>query len=308
MSKKAPKKALGRGLGALLDDAKATFDKELWEDRVLDIKIDKIIRNPQQPRLEFDEMALYELAESIREYGLLQPILLQRQEDESLVLIAGERRLRACKKLGLDSIRAVVLDEAQDKLKELALIENIQREDLGPMELALAYESLIKEQGLSLEDLGALVFKSSSQIGNTLRLLKLPKRAQQMLWDKTLSQGHAKVLVNLEEDDLNQALDLIESEGLTVAQTEALASRLKMDAKSQKAQAGIQRRLKKSNSDLEVKALSKGVSEQELAHLETLLDECKLSFNLSSSKLVMKMDKVNVRLLIALLDKALKRG
>ena len=167
------KKALGRGLDAILGDVELTYTKELQSGRndiVIELEIDKIKPNPYQPRKNFDEEALKELSESIERHGLIQPIIVMQKGDEYL-LIAGERRLRATKILGDKTIKAIVADFASQNLRELALIENIQRQDLNPIELANSYKELIDEYKITQEELSDIIKKSRTQITNTIRLL-----------------------------------------------------------------------------------------------------------------------------------------
>ena len=153
----AKRKALGRGLESLLGEAAEAYSKDLGINvsDVQNIEIDLIAPNPYQPRKNFDEEALSELASSIDEFGLIQPVVLYKDKEGSYILIAGERRLRACKILGKTDIKAVILEAEEDKLRELALIENIQREDLNPIELAISYKELIDTMGITQEALAA---------------------------------------------------------------------------------------------------------------------------------------------------------
>lgn len=187
------KKALGRGLDAILGDVELTYTKELQSGRndiVIELEIDKIKPNPYQPRKNFDEEALKELSESIERHGLIQPIIVMQKGDEYL-LIAGERRLRATKILGDKTIKAIVADFASQNLRELALIENIQRQDLNPIELANSYKELIDEYKITQEELSDIIKKSRTQITNTIRLLSLSDFTQKMIANNKISQGHA---------------------------------------------------------------------------------------------------------------------
>lgn len=224
----AKKIALGRGIGALLGEAEKAYEQNIGDDSqlVVEIDIDLIKPNPLQPRKKFDESSIAELADSIREYGILQPILVYEENNE-FFLIAGERRLRASKVAKRSSIKAIVVDIKPDKLREMALIENIQREDLNPIDLALSYNALIKDHNITQDELAAKVQKSRPQITNTLALLKLPQKVQNLLIEGKISQGHAKILVNLNEKDLNLAVDSIIGQKLSVSQSEKLVQKLK---------------------------------------------------------------------------------
>lgn len=224
----AKKQALGRGLSALIGEMEQAYEQNLGDNSqlVVEIDIDLIRPNPLQPRKSFDEASIAELAESIKEYGILQPILVYEENNE-FFLIAGERRLRASKMAKLTSIKAIIVDIKPEKLREMALIENIQREDLNPIDLANSYSALIKDYNITQDELANKVQKSRPQITNTLALLKLPQRAQNLLIEGKISQGHAKILVNLNEKDLKIALDSILGQKLSVGQSEKLVQKMK---------------------------------------------------------------------------------
>ncbi|MBO7370044.1 MAG: ParB/RepB/Spo0J family partition protein [Campylobacter sp.] len=226
---KVKKSALGRGLGAILDDVENAYAKELEsgkKDLVLEIEIDKIKPNPYQPRKKFDENALKELSESIARHGLIQPIIVIAKNDEYM-LIAGERRFRATKLLGEKYIKAIVADLGSQNLRELALIENIQRENLNPIELANSYKELIDEYKITQEELAGIIKKSRVQITNTLRLLSLTSEVQNAISDDRISQGHAKVIVGLDKKDQILVLNTITGQKLSVIETENLVKKLK---------------------------------------------------------------------------------
>src|SRR5215469_10321592 len=199
-SSMAQRKALGRGLSALL----GTPDLETPE-ALREIDIDRILPNSHQPRKHFDEDALNELADSIREHGVVQPVVVRPLEDGFFQLIAGERRWRASQRAGLARLPAVIREAGENSALELALIENLQREDLNPIEEAQAYERLISDFGLTQEDVSRRVGKNRATIANMLRLLRLPPEVQQWLRENRLSTGHAKALLSL--SDLNAILD-----------------------------------------------------------------------------------------------------
>jgi len=223
--------ALGRGLGDILSEVEEAYEKDLSEldnfeleaqgARVENIDVDTITPNPFQPRKHFDDNALTELSESIKEHGLLQPIVVIEKE-EGYLLIAGERRLRAHKLAGFVQIKAIIADAEIDdiKLRELALLENIQRENLNAIELANSYAELIEVHDITHEELSAIVHKSRSQITNTMRLLALSSYVQEQLVSSKISQGHAKVLVGLDEKKQKVILDSIIGQKLSVRDTE----------------------------------------------------------------------------------------
>jgi probable chromosome-partitioning protein parB len=221
----AKKGGLGRGLNSILLDVENSFSKEL-ENSVLEIEISQISPNSFQPRKIFDENALKELSESIKAHGLLQPIIVTQKED-GYMLIAGERRLRATKLLGQSKIRAIVADFADKNLRELALIENIQREDLNPIELANSYKELINEYKITQEELGNIVKKSRPVITNTMRLLNLSDFTQQALIDGKISVGHAKVMLGFDKKDEKELLNTITGQKLTANDTEKLVKQMK---------------------------------------------------------------------------------
>eukprot|EP01029_Cantina_marsupialis_P012758 TRINITY_DN2819_c0_g2_i5.p4 TRINITY_DN2819_c0_g2~~TRINITY_DN2819_c0_g2_i5.p4 ORF type:complete len:293 (-),score=51.62 TRINITY_DN2819_c0_g2_i5:2600-3478(-) len=204
----AKKSALGRGLGALIDDVDEVQVKQPERDLSNEIEISKIEANPYQPRTKFDEEALNELAQSIKELGIVQPITVRKINNNSYQLIAGERRFRAAKIAGLSKIPAYIRMAEDDKMLELALVENIQREDLDSIEVAISYQRLIDECKLTQESLSDRVGKKRSTISNYLRLLKLPAEIQKGIREKRLLMGHARALVNV--DDPRAQLNLFE--------------------------------------------------------------------------------------------------
>ncbi len=221
----AKKKSLGRGLGAILGEVAEAYEKELpQEETVVEIDIDTIRTNPYQPRKSFDKESLQELAESIKSHGLLQPIVVIEDVD-GFMLIAGERRLRASKMAGLRKIRAIVAQIDKRRYREYALIENIQREDLKPLELAQSYKELIEEYGITHEELATTLKKSRASITNTLRLLSLSEYAKDALNAGKISAGHAKVLVGLSEEEQKVMVDSIVGQKLSVRDVERLVKR-----------------------------------------------------------------------------------
>jgi len=224
----AAKKALGRGLGAIFEDVEDAYSKDISDtaDLVREIEIDRISPNPYQPRKYFNETAIKELSESIKKHGLLQPIIVVAK-DNDYMLLAGERRYRATKEAGLNTIRAIVADIESENLRELALIENIQREDLNPIELAIAYKELIEEYNITQEGLSEIIKKSRTQITNTLRLLTLTNKTKELVAVGKISQGHAKILVGLDEKDELTVVNTILGQKLSVRETELLVKKIK---------------------------------------------------------------------------------
>ena len=230
--------ALGRGLGEILSDVEEAYEKDLSDidsfelesqgARVEELPVDRITENPFQPRKHFDEQALQELSQSIVEHGLLQPIVVIEKEDGYL-LIAGERRLRAHKLAKLTNIKAIIADADIDevRLRELALIENIQRENLNAIELANSYAELIEVHNITHDELSSVVHKSRSQITNTMRLLSLSTYVQEQLVDGKITQGHAKVLVGLDEKKQQIVIDSVIGQKLSVRDTENMVKNYK---------------------------------------------------------------------------------
>ncbi len=229
------KQALGKGLGALIPDLSSLDDSEKKALGINEIELDKIIPNEYQPRKVFNDEKLKELAASIREQGVIQPVIVHKS-GSGYQLIAGERRWRASRLAGLKTIPALVKEATKRELLEMALIENIQREDLNPLEAAEAYKRLQDEFKLTQEDLARRVGKERSTVTNFLRILHLPKEVKQDLSTGALSMGHAKALLSLERSrDQIQAGALIVKKGLSVREAEVLANRLKNPQREKKA-------------------------------------------------------------------------
>lgn len=216
------KKGLGRGLGALIPELE-NAEKERQQVAALEIKL--IDRNPQQPRREFDTDKLNELADSIREHGVVQPIVV-KPVGERYQIVAGERRWRAAQLAGLIKVPAVVRPFTEQEQMEIALIENLQREDLNPLEEAEAFRMLLDEFGMTQEELSRRLGKSRPQISNTLRLLQLPEGVREHVRAGRLSMGHAKVLLGVEDAKVQQELtEVVLIRGLSVRDLEALITR-----------------------------------------------------------------------------------
>jgi ParB family chromosome partitioning protein len=220
--------ALGRGLGELLGEIESAYESNNMpsKNEILEIDINNIKLNPYQPRKIFNEEKLKELSESIQNNGLLQPIIVTKDAGTYL-LIAGERRLRATKLVGISTIKAFIIDVDNDKLRELALIENIQRDDLNIIEIAYSYAGLINDYDITHDELAKIVSKSRSSISNILRLLTLSSFTQKMLGAEKISLGHAKIIVGLTEDEQKIIIDSIIGQKLNVRETEILVKQIK---------------------------------------------------------------------------------
>ena len=216
---------LGRGLDALISTEAV---RTSGSSSIGEIEIDKIFANPNQPRRDFNEDALRELADSINELGVIQPITLRNMEDGTYQIIAGERRFRASQLAGKNTIPAYILKADDEETMEMALIENIQREDLNPLEIALAYQQLIEQHNLSQEQLSKRVGKGRATIANFLRILKLPAAIQVALQAKQIDMGHAKALLSLEShaDQLNLFQE-IEKNSYSVREVEEMVRAIK---------------------------------------------------------------------------------
>jgi ParB family chromosome partitioning protein len=228
-SKKA---ALGRGLRAILPSEGADDGEDARHvrrirlaGRVAEVDVALVRPNPYQPRKDFNEQALDELAESIRQLGVIQPITV-RATEEGFEIISGERRLRAARRAGLGRVPAYVREADSEGMLEMAIVENIQREELNPIEVAIGYQRLIEECELTQEEVAEKVGKGRATIANYLRLLKLPARIQACLRDGTVSVGHARALINVEDDDVQQRLITeIEDQDLSVRDVERRVKR-----------------------------------------------------------------------------------
>lgn len=218
------KKGLGRGLGALMGDSAISAITE--EKPQLEISINLIDVNKEQARKRFDEEKIAELAESIRQHGIIQPLIL-RKHGERYTIVAGERRYRAARKLKLKTVPAVIRDIDEDKLLELSIIENIQREDLSPIEEAHAISLLMDEHGYTQETVSERIGRSRSAVANTLRLLTLPEGIKQLVNDGTLSAGHARALIPLKTNGgIEEAAAKVIEKEMSVRETEAYIKKL----------------------------------------------------------------------------------
>jgi len=237
-------KGLGKGLGALItgsgpqapaQNSPQNTEKTVIKEGIINIEISKVIPNKYQPRKEFNLEKLRDLVASIKEKGVIQPISVRKIGDDKYELIAGERRLRATREAGLERIPAILKDVKDEDMLELALIENIQRDDLNSIEEAVAYKRLIDEFGLTHDEMSKKVGKDRSTITNALRLLNLPVKIQDYVSRETISMGHARVLLGIENANLQYTIcENIIKKGLSVRQSESLVFRLKKIEKGPK--------------------------------------------------------------------------
>lgn len=243
-------RGLGRGLSALLGEVPNAdalrkpvgyVNKEVVGARgrqentadILRIPVDMIEPNPYQPRMSFDQTALEELASSIRTLGLIQPVTVRRITDNRYQIISGERRYKACRLAGMTTIPAYIRDANDQGMLEMAIVENVQRENLDPIELALSYQRLIDECSLTQDMLADRVGKKRATVANTIRLLKLPAKVQHDIKVGLLSAGHAKAILGVEEPELQEKLcDLVIRDGLSVRELESLARKIVLNPKS----------------------------------------------------------------------------
>jgi ParB family chromosome partitioning protein len=225
------KQPLGRGLSALIPESA----KRQTADRVINISIEDVTPNPYQPRIQMNNESLEELAASIKEKGVVQPILVRSMGTDKYEIIAGERRFRACKMIGLPEVPAIVKEVNDTEAMAIAITENIQREDLNAVELARAYSALMNEFNLTQEQLAQSVGKSRPAVANMMRLLQLPQEIQENILSSKISMGHARALLSLEQQNLQIELckKIIELE-LSVRQTEKMVQKLLQPPKQQR--------------------------------------------------------------------------
>lgn len=236
----ASERGLGKGLGALLGDSSL----QAQENGSVCLPIAQVEPGLNQPRKQFDETALNDLADSIREHGIIQPLTVRRLSSGYYQIIAGERRWRAAKLAGLSEVPAVIIEADDRKVMELGLIENLQREDLNPMEEADGYRVLKEEYGMTQDEIAQRMGKSRPAIANALRLTSLPVLLREMVVDGDLSAGHARALLALPRVDLQEkAAQLVVSQELSVRQTEALVKKLQAEEKPAKPKASDEQRI-----------------------------------------------------------------
>lgn len=250
--------ALGRGLDALIATGEV---KTSGSSSIGEISVSLIVPNPNQPRRDFSDKSLDELADSIKELGIVQPITLRNMGDGSYQIIAGERRWRAAQRAGLKTVPAYIRTADDEKTMQMALVENIQREDLNPIEIALAYQGLIEQYGLKQEELSAKVGKKRATVTNYLRLLKLPAQVQMALKNKEIDQGHARALLGLPSAATQlKVFEEIKNHGLSVRKVEEMVNRLNSGEDVNNSGKRIRARRDKDNSD-EYNALQKHLSD-----------------------------------------------
>ena len=223
------KSALGKGLGALIPEESKQNIKE--KKQPLSISLNLIKSNSEQPRKSFDDEKIAELAQSIKEHGIIQPILLNRDGDK-YIIVAGERRWRAAKSLGLKEVPAIIMDLTEKDVLEISLIENIQRQDLNPIEEALAYKKLLKDFDLTQDELSKRIGKSRVAISNTIRLTALCDTVKQYLIDEVISEGHGRALLSIEDPKIQAEIaQKVIDEKLSVRELEKLIKFIKLDKK-----------------------------------------------------------------------------
>ncbi|MDD5717826.1 MAG: ParB/RepB/Spo0J family partition protein [Sulfuricurvum sp.] len=232
--------ALGRGLGALLSEIEEAYDNELPKrGGVEEIALAKIRPNPYQPRKHFDSESLAELADSIKTHGLLQPVVVKEDLD-GYILIAGERRLRASKLAKNKTIKAIVVSVSDEQMRQQALIENIQRDELNAIDLAQAYQELIDIHELTHEQLSQTVHKSRTQITNTLRLLQLSEKGRKALIEGKITAGHAKVILGLEPNEQAMMIDSVIGQKLSVRDVETMVKKIKSPLAAQRDSSSVE--------------------------------------------------------------------
>lgn len=245
-------KKLGRGLDALMGEIDEAYDNEgSSKDSIVELELKSIRPNPYQPRKHFDDESLQELSESIKHDGLIQPVVVTEDVD-GYILIAGERRYRATKIAKLKTIRAIIQNSDEQKMRQFALIENIQREELNSIELANAYGELLKLHDITQEELASKIHKSRTHITNTIRLLQLSNKTQKALIDGKISTGHAKVLVGLDDRQQQVVVNSIVGQKLNVREVEAMTKSLKNEQPSDKIVSSKKKKMLEF-SDLEAK-------------------------------------------------------
>ena len=298
MAKATKKQALGRGLSALLkdpqNDIKSAEDKNADKlvGHIVELDLNSIEVNPFQPRTSFNEESLRELASSIRELGVIQPITVRKLDYNQYQLVSGERRFRASKLVGLETIPAYIRIANDQESLEMALVENIQRQDLDPIEIALSYQRLIDEINLTQEQMSDRIGKNRSTIANYLRLLKLDPIVQTGMRDGFLTMGHGRALINIEDGQTQlEIYEKILANSLSVRETEKLVRELQEGKPSEKGKSGatsnLSRNIKKNikefsevlGSKVDVKVTSKGngkviipfKSEEDLERLKKII-------------------------------------
>lgn len=225
-------KGLGRGLDAIFETESAKFGDNEIAGKMEEISVSSIMPNPKQPRTAFDEDSLEELADSIKSLGLIQPITVKKEAADRYIIISGERRWRASRLAGMETVPVYIREADDQTLHEMALVENIQREDLNAMEIAFSLNRLMEECGVTQDAVASRVGKKRSTVANYLRLLSLPPEVQAALKNDIISMGHAKAIASAPESSRTALLKKVVKKGLSVRQTEELAKRLSESAPS----------------------------------------------------------------------------
>lgn len=281
------KDLLGRKIKDLIEENQIIIKEN---EEIVEIKLDEIRPNPNQPRVNFDSQALKQLAESIKEHGVIQPIILKPAADGGYILVAGERRVRASQLAGKKSVPSIVRDYNSIYLTELSILENLQREDLTPIEEAVAYEKAIKNLGLTQAELGKKIGKSRSYITNVIGLLNLPLDVIQEVNKGTLSMGHAKILSKLDDVDfIIQLTKKIKEEQISVRKLEDLVSKKN-------------KRIKKSKISLEEKVTQDYIVEA--SEYLTKMFQKKANIKITDKEIKIKYNGVeDLKMIIAILSK-----
>ena len=278
---------LGKGLGELLGEIDDSYSKDIkgYQKNTIDINI--IDTSPYQPRKTFDEKSIKELSQSIKEHGILQPIIVQKN-NERYTLVAGERRLRAGKMANLEEISCVIIDTKEQNIRKLAIIENIQREELLAIELAYAYRLLISEHEITHEELAKTLGKSRAHITNTLRLLNLEDEIQEQISSKQISSGHGKIIAGLDKEEQKEISKKIIDNKISVRETESIVKKMKSKV------------LVKSNNDNEYNHLDKN----KITAITGILRHLKVKSVAKNDKLLISLDNnEDINILYSLLSR-----
>ncbi|SFV66161.1 Chromosome (plasmid) partitioning protein ParB [hydrothermal vent metagenome] len=268
---------LGRGLDALLGEIDEAYENEgTQRDEVLEIPLQEIRPNPFQPRKSFNEASLQELATSIKKDGLLQPIVVTEDID-GYILIAGERRFRASKLAKMKTIRAILLQSDESKMRQFALIENIQREELNAIELAEAYNELLKLHKITHEELSVMIHKSRTHITNTVRLLQLSTIAKEALIEEKISAGHAKMLVVLDEKQQQMVVNSIIGQKLSVRDTENMIKKI--------------REQNQTRESIEKQTL--GAKKYDFSKMKDIFDRFHIEYKIKNNRVTFSFDSQN---------------
>lgn len=289
------KKGLGKGMGSLIDGyslesvlsnkSEEKTENEYKQNVILHVLLSQIKTNHEQPRKHFDEESLNELAQSIKEYGILQPILVEELSANKYLIIAGERRFRAAKKAGLERVPVIIKKFNDFNKLEVALIENIQRENLDPIEEAIAYSFLIQESGITQEDLSKKIGKSRSAISNSIRLLQLPKEFQDGLINGEYSAGHARAILSLvNPSDRVLLLEKLKKNKISVREAEKIAKDLNNGRRD-----GIS---KKSSTEIKKNNVSEELLEIQDKFIETLGNKVEIKGDISKGKIMLSYNSV----------------